>query len=150
MIGWLKKRFSSPAAAEAHFQSPAPSVEKQVDCSVQASVSTVHQQTQCDYMYTFEDVSKQFVQLVRRIYNVSVPDDFLKLSAQAFYHLKAQQRSNVLHNLAKGLGTVREDGSDCLFPIKRMPMGLLEHMASFFAATCGGKVISIQRIIICM
>ncbi len=102
-------------------------------------MSTADQQTQCDC--TMEDVSQQFTQLARQIYNINVPSDYLRLSAQAFYHLKKQQRSNVLHNLAKGLGTVRKDGSDCLFPMKRMPMGLLKHMASFFTATCGGKVI---------
>ncbi|XP_065891566.1 uncharacterized protein [Dysidea avara] len=48
--------------------------------------------------------------------------------------LKANGRGNVLYNLAKGIGTLREDGQESRFPIKRMPMGLIEYSADFFAA----------------
>ena len=47
-------------------------------------------------------------------------------------HLKLCRRSKVLHNLAKALGTKREDHSDTLLPAKRMPMGLIEHCVNFF------------------
>ena len=43
-------------------------------------------------------------------------------------------QSNVLYNLAKGIGTMRSDLSDSHFPIKRMPLGLVEYIANFFAA----------------
>ena len=36
--------------------------------------------------------------------------------------------------MAKTIGTIREDGSDSRFPVKRMSMGLVEYIASFFAA----------------
>ena len=48
--------------------------------------------------------------------------------------LKHNERSNVLYNLAKGLGTPRLDGSDSRFPAKRMPMGLVEYATNFFVA----------------
>ena len=47
--------------------------------------------------------------------------------------LKDNHRSNILYNMAKAIGTIREDGSDSSLPVKRMPMGLLEYIASFFA-----------------
>ena len=56
----------------------------------------------------------------------SVPDDYLVYSANAVVHLRHNSHSNVLHNLARGCGTLREDGSDSSFPVTRMPMGLIE------------------------
>ena len=53
---------------------------------------------------------------------------------QAMLHLKQCDRSNILYSLAKGLGTLKPDGSDSKFPAKRMPAGLLKHMVNFFAA----------------
>jgi len=41
------------------------------------------------------------------------------------------KRSNVLYNLAKGVGTLRGDSSDSRFP---MPMGLVEYAANFFVS----------------
>ena len=38
-----------------------------------------------------------------------------------------------MYNLAKGMGTLRDDKEDSRFPIKRMPMGLVEYTAQFFA-----------------
>ena len=43
-------------------------------------------------------------------------------------------QTNVLYNLAKGMGTLQPDQSDSCFPIKQMPLGLVEYIAQFFAA----------------
>ena len=40
-------------------------------------------------------------------------------------------RTNIL---AKGIGTMRSDKKDSRFPVMRMPMGLVEYTAQFFAA----------------
>lgn len=63
-----------------------------------------------------------------------VPDDFLVYCSQAFQQLSEVQRSNVLYSLAKGIGTMRTGRSESLFPVTRMPMGLLEFMVNFFVA----------------
>ena len=42
-------------------------------------------------------------------------------------------RSNVVYKLVKGLGTIREDGTDLCFPTKHMPMGLLKNMSDFYS-----------------
>ena len=52
---------------------------------------------------------------------------FLELAAAAMQHLKSCGRANVLYNLAKAIGTMRDDLSDSLLPANRMPMGLIEH-----------------------
>ena len=63
----------------------------------------------------------------------SVSEDFLGHAAAAIVHLHKGGRTNILYNLAKGIGTLRSDGSDAMFPIKQMPMGLVEYIAQFFA-----------------
>ena len=67
-------------------------------------------------------------------FSTSVPDDYLVYSANAMAHLRHNSCSNVLYNLARGWGTLREDGSDSRFSVTRMPMGLIEYAASFFAS----------------
>ena len=54
-----------------------------------------------------------------------MPDDYLIYNANAMAYLKHNAHSNVLYNLARGWGTMREDGSDSRFPVKRMPIGLV-------------------------
>ena len=64
---------------------------------------------------------------------ITVPEDFLILAAKAMSQLKKNKRSNIIYNLAKGLGTPRLHGNDSMFPTKRMPMGLVEYVINFFA-----------------
>lgn len=47
--------------------------------------------------------------------------------------LVKSKRSNVLYNLAKGVGT-KGGNDDSKFPTRRMPMGLVEYVTDFFAA----------------
>lgn len=49
-------------------------------------------------------------------------------------HLQRAKRSNVLYNIAKGCGELRNDQSDTQFPTSRMQIGLLEYMAGLFAS----------------
>ena len=55
-------------------------------------------------------------------------------------YLQGSRRSNVLYNIAKGFGALCHNQSDSHFPTGRMPMGLLEHMAVFFAVDDVRKV----------
>ena len=64
--------------------------------------------------------------------DITISGDFIQYCMRAMSWLKKNKRSNVLYNFAKGLGTMREDKSDSLFPVKRMPMGLIEHTFNFF------------------
>lgn len=81
-----------------------------------------------------ELLSKMFSSYCEKELNLTVPIDFLTSAAIAMNRLASFNRSNVVYNLVKGIGTMRSDGSDSLFPVKRMPMGLLEYMSNFFAA----------------
>lgn len=79
-------------------------------------------------------LSKLFSSYASNEMRLSVPDDFIALAARAMLQLMSSDRSNVLYNLAKAIGTIREDGSDSRLPTKRMPMGLIEYIANFFVA----------------
>ena len=65
---------------------------------------------------------------------IVVPSDFGALLLHAMEYLHKNERSNVFYSLAKGIGIMRDDGSDSRFPVKRMPFGLLEYMAKFFSS----------------
>ena len=52
----------------------------------------------------------------------SVPDDFIKLSLRAMERLKLLGRENTVYGLVRGLGIMREDGSDSRLPAMKMPM----------------------------
>ena len=51
----------------------------------------------------------------------------------------------VLYELARGLGMNREDNSDSLFPVQRMPFGLLQYAVGFFNAKTIHQVYSKKK-----
>ena len=77
------------------------------------------------YLSYFQNICKEI--------GLDVPNNFLKLSASAMINLRENNRENTVYNLVLGIGTMREDGSDSCFPVKRMPMGLVEYAVSFFS-----------------
>ena len=79
--------------------------------------------------YQLETLGQSFSQYTWETYDVHVPDDFLSLAAKSMAQLKLSKHTNVLYNLAKGMATPREDGSDSRIPTKCMPM-----VANFFVA----------------
>ena len=92
-------------------------------------------------------LSKLFSSYASSEMRLSVPDDFIVLAARAMLQLTSSGRSNVLYNLAKAIGTIREDGSDSRLPTKRMPMGLMEYIAILFVAD---NLQSVSHICHCM
>ena len=65
---------------------------------------------------------------------ITVPIDFGPLLICAMEYLHKNGRSNIFYDLARGIGTMRDDGSDSRFPVKRMPFGLIDYMARFFSS----------------
>ena len=76
-------------------------------------------------------LSKLFTSYLSATSLVLVPDDFLCHAAAAIVQLHQGGCTNILYNLAKGIGTPRPDKTDLRFPIKQMPMGLVEYVAEF-------------------
>ena len=97
---------------------------------------------ECTVMYMFNRLpvesqltllSDLFSSYLTNVYSLTVPKDFLCNAANAMLRLSDGGRTNVLYHLAKGIGTLRADKKDSRFPVKRMPMGLVEYIAQFFA-----------------
>ena len=81
-----------------------------------------------------EKISELFQSYVLVYHSITVPSDFLGVSARAMAQLKRHKRSNVLYKLAKCMGTLRKDSDDPCFPMRRMPMGMVEYIADFFVS----------------
>ena len=149
VTGWLAKKFKSPRAAEAHYcELDKSSVSIHNNCvSVHKATTSASVQTDdvdvsaLTHLYTTLPVTDQ-MNVLSKLFSVymlnnrciDVPEDFLSYASNAMSRLRHSQRTNVLYNLAKGIGTLRADNSDSRLPTKRMPMGLIEYTASFFAS----------------
>ena len=147
VVGSLVKKFPSPREAEAHYfpslkGSPSSSqslsqmsTESQTEsppCTPKCTVAVqtgafqpLHSeqcQTQLSLPPSIDDddellvLSKLFSELMMRE-KISIPDNYLLYSAKAMVQLSKHGRSNVLYNLAKGIGTFRQDGSDSCFHV---------------------------------
>ena len=92
-------------------------------------------------------LSEVFSAYLLTVFKLSVPNYFLHLAASAMLQLANNGRTNVLYNLAKGIGTLRQDEEDTRFPVKRMPMGLVEYTAQFFASDNLQQVRAYKKII---
>ena len=146
VVVWLMKQYKTPKEAEAvyfgHNLSSHNATTGNNNAATQCSSTQTDSPDATTILHLFKQVpldsqlqvlSNLFSNFMLSKLSISVPDDYLVYSANAMAHLRHNARSNVLYNLAKGWGTLREDGSDSRFPVKRMPMGLIEYAASFFA-----------------
>ena len=78
-------------------------------------------------------------------HGIIIPSDFVELAIQAMVHLKEAGRTNVIYNLVRAVGSKRPDSNEARLPVNRMPMGLIEHCASFFCASNARQVILFTR-----
>lgn len=138
VVGKLQHQYSSPRDAK---------INLLPDCVASASFQIAElsldcEDYECNCRKYFEKLpSSQQIELISKLYNVftsnffpdvSVPPNYLELSLKAMKRLQSKNRSNILFGLARGLAILREDGSDSLIPISRMPFGLLEYVIEFF------------------
>jgi len=85
-------------------------------------------------------LSKLVQRNLANCHEIIIPSDFLELSINAMVSLQEAGRSNVVYNLVKGLGSKRPNSDESRLPIKRMPMGLIEHCVNFFCASNSRQV----------
>ncbi len=62
-----------------------------------------------------------------------IPANFIKMSLHAISHLKDNGKDNVVYDLCKCLGELREDGMSARMDVNRMPFGLIAFNCKFFA-----------------
>ena len=92
-------------------------------------------------------LSELFTSYMKHL-SLTIPEDFLRNAANAMVHLSDAGRTNVLYNLAKGIGTIRLDSTNTRFPVNQMPMGLVEYIALFFAANNLQQVCTVKMDIV--
>ncbi len=137
----LRKKFTSPLAAESHYfahkfvVSEAASAGKEVVIESElrgGELSGLTPDQVLLYMLNDYCVLIGHPQLF--------PADFIQLSISAMTHVRLCGRSNIVYDLVKCLGTMRSDGNDSLLPAKRMPLGLIQHCVNFFSSSSLNKV----------
>ena len=65
----------------------------------------------------------------------SNPADFVSLSVSAMKKLQEQKKNNLVYKFAFCLARNRPGSDKTLFPLDRMPFGLVEYQIDFFSAT---------------
>jgi len=88
--------------------------------------------------------------LFSNVSKLPVEDDFFRLLYQAMHNFKKCGRPNLVYLLSRCAGTVRNDGSDSLLPLKRMPTGLIEYVLQFFNAESVTQVSTRNCVHACM
>ena len=152
---WLAVHFKTPADADAHYfgRSEESLVEvatesvQQLSLTISKTTSRGTQTAQQDKTEVIGElmkslaeqeqlktISELFQSYVLVHHSDNIPSDFLEVASQAMAQLKQHKRSNVLYKLAKSMGTLRPDSDDSCFPMKRMPMGLVEYISDFFVS----------------
>lgn len=155
VVRWLAVHFKTPADADVHYfgRSEESAVEvatesvQQLSLSAPATSSTGTQTTEQDIAKVIRELMKRldeheqlktisevFHAYVLVNHSVNIPEDFLGVASQAMAQLKRHNRSNVLYNLAKSMGTLQPDSDNPYFPMTRMPMGLVEYISDFFVS----------------
>ena len=85
-----------------------------------------------------EVLSKLFSMYMVSDMYVSVPSDFLSYTSKAMMNLKSSRHTNVLYNLAKGIGSLRVDGTT--FEISDWWV-LIEYIANFYVCNDVNQVL---------
>jgi hypothetical protein len=69
-----------------------------------------------------------------------IPSNYIELSFHAASHLKKNGKDNVIYDLCKCLGLMRDDGSSARMDVQRMPFGLIAYNCKFFASDDGSNL----------
>jgi len=76
-----------------------------------------------------------FLELANRNGINTNPADFASLSITAMKRLQEHNKNNLVYKFAMCIGSNQPGTDDPLFPLTRMPFGLVEYQMEFFSAT---------------
>ena len=96
---------------------------------LKAAISAVDDATLCDIANT------AFLKLALKHGIDTNPADFVSLSITAMKQLQEKRKNNLLYKFAFCIANNRPGSDVPLFPLDRMPFGLVEYQIEFFAAT---------------
>lgn len=153
VINYLSSKFTTPSDANvAYF--PAGSTnpwciqssmmshhDVEVPQTVEEAVSSIqHLLSRFDSTIQLQIISSIYQTYALNSMEVLIPMDYIQLSIAAMNNLKHAGRSNVLYKFSKAVVTLRDDGTDTLLPVKRLPLALIEYCVNFYTATSVVKV----------
>ena len=76
-----------------------------------------------------------FLELANKYGIDTNPADFASLSVKAMKRLKEHNKNNLVYKFSMCIGSNQPGTDDPLFPLTRMPFGLVEYQIEFFSAT---------------
>ena len=116
--------------------------------SVEISATTTNSGTCKTFSVDFADVissldeaqltelaNLSFLELALKSGIDSNPADFASLSVSAMKKLQVQKKNNLVYKFAFCIAKNRPGSDETLFPMDRMPFGLVEYQIEFFSAT---------------
>lgn len=135
MLNTLRKRYLSPKVAEAHYLPKVQCTSEATSTGLELQVSPTIVGRDLSPNEQLQIISNLFKEFCTTHKDIQIPSDFLPLTLAAMEQLKKTDRSNVVYQLSRAVGTKRTDESDTLLPCRRMTMGLIEHCVNFFNST---------------
>lgn len=133
-----KPKRQSAANICTHKETTSPADGNQLDTSV-CSLSSEDQVL--EVLSTLDDeklkyvADASFLKLALRVGIDTNPGNFATLSVKAMKQLQNQRKNNLLYKFAFCIATPRPGSEEALFPLKRMPFGLVEYQIEFFSST---------------
>ena len=100
-----------------------------------------------DHNATLEITNKSFLKLANAVGIDSNPGDYAKLSLNAMSNLQFNNKPNIMYKLAYCLATKRSGAEDYLFPMSRMPFGMVQYQIEFFSCTNISQVCIVSSIL---
>ena len=147
VLNTLRRKFKSPEEADLHYFPKNLVASDPTAVAVATITPSLLNSPENQELKVISDLYKSYCSSCS---SVIPPDDFLKLVLSAMEHLQSCSCSNVIYNLAKALGTMRDDQTDSLLPAKRMPMGLVEHCVNFFCCSRSEQVYACTGVTNCL
>ena len=115
--------------------------------SLQTTAFETSEQTLSQFTFFFEKLSSdKQIDILDDLFalccrgHFPAPSGYIRNSIVAMKHLRSRRKSNLLAGAARAFGMMRPDNSDSLFPVDRMPFGLLEYSINFFNAKTVNEV----------
>lgn len=139
VLNKLRKKFVLPETAEVYYFPSSTQFVTESDVARKEQTDIVQaEKTPSQHEHSCTSSKLLEAQIALSEYcatkEVTISCEFVQQLVAAMEHLKQSGRANVFTLLAKGIGTMRTNGSDSKFPVKRMPFGMVEYISKFFAS----------------
>ena len=103
--------------------------ESQLPVSIESFIASL------DNEELIQLANQAFLELAVKSGINSNPANFAELAVESMRYLQVNGKNNLLYKFAFCLATKRPGSEESLFPLHRMPFGMVEYQIEFFSAT---------------